>query len=141
MDESKHQAMLDYLAQYPGLDAFLRFNSVTDSAGNVSVQTVSSNTWEKRQIRGHGIKCYDFAIESMAPQDSGTSHINVDQMQMAQDFMDWIDEQNRIRNFPDFAGRKVLSIENLQNMPNLAGVNAAGNVAKYMFQCRVRYYE
>ena len=28
--DNKHQAMLDYLAKYPGLDAFLRFNSVTD---------------------------------------------------------------------------------------------------------------
>ena len=139
--DNKHQAMLDYLAKYPGLDAFLRFNSVTDKLGNVSVQTVYSGEWEKRYIGGHGIKQYDFAIVSMAPQDPGTSSVNAEQMQEAQKFMEWIDEQRRARNFPDFEGCKVLSIENLQNMPNLAGVNAAGNVAKYMFQYRVRYYE
>ena len=139
--DSKHQAMLDYLAKYPGLDAFLRFNSVTDKLGNVSVQTVSSNEWEKHYIRGHGIKRYDFAVVSMAPQDPGTSSVNAEQMQEAQKFMEWIDQQRKARNFPDFEGCKVLSIKNLQNMPNLAGVNAAGNVAKYMFQCRVRYYE
>lgn len=139
--DNKHQAMLDYLAKYPGLDAFLRFNSVTDKLGNVSVQTVSSNEWEKRYIGGHGIKRYDFAVVSMAPQDPGTSSVNAEQMQEAQKFMEWIDQQRKARNFPDFDGCKVLSIENLQNMPNLAGVNAAGNVAKYMFQCRVRYYE
>lgn len=139
--DNKHQAMLDYLAKYPGLDAFLRFNSVTDKLGNVSVQTVYSGEWEKRYIGGHGIKRYDFAVVSMAPQDPGTSSVNADQMQYAQKFMKWIDQQRRARNFPDFEGCKVLSIENLQNMPNLAGVNSAGNVAKYMFQCRVRYYE
>lgn len=139
--DNKHQAMLDYLAKYPGLDAFLRFNSVTDKLGNVSVQTVYSNEWEKRYIGGHGIKRYDFAVVSMAPQDPGTSSVNADQMQEAQKFMEWIDQQRKARNFPEFKGCKVLSIENLQNMPNLAGVNAAGNVAKYVIQCRVRYYE
>lgn len=139
--DSKHEAMLDYLEKYPGLDAFLRFNSVTDELGNISVQTVYSNEWEKRYIGGHGIKRYDFAIVSMAPQDPGTSHANADRMQEAQNFMEWIDEQRKARNFPDFKGCRVLSIENLQNMPNLAGVNAAGNVAKYIIQCRVRYYE
>lgn len=139
--DSKHRAMLDYLAQYPKMDAFLRFNSVTDKLGNISVQTVSGSQWERRYVGGHGIKRYDFAVVSMAPQDPGTSAVNAEQMQLAQDFMDWIDQQKRERNFPEFEGCKVLSIENLQNMPNLAGVNAAGNVAKYMFQCRVRYYE
>lgn len=139
--DSKHKAMLDYLTQYPGLDAFLRFNSIPDSAGNISVQTVNSSTWERRYVGGHGIRRYDFAIVSTAPQDSGTSYVNVDQLQAAQDFMDWIDQQRKARNFPDFKGCQVLSIENLQNMPDLAGVNAAGNTAKYMFQCRVRYYE
>lgn len=139
--DSKHEAMLAYLSKYPGWGAFLRFNSVTDELGNVSVQTAYSNQWEKRYIVGHGIKRYDFAIVSMAPQDPGTSHANADRMQEAQNFMEWIDEQQRARNFPDFEGCKVLSIENLQNMPNLAGVNTAGNVAKYIIQCRVRYYE
>ncbi len=139
--DSKHKAMLDYLTQYPGLDAFLRFNSIPDSAGNISIQTVNSNSWERRYVGGHGIRRYDFAIVSTAPQDSGTSYVNVEQIQAAQDFMAWIDEQRKARKFPHFEGCKVLSIENLQNMPDLAGVNAAGNTAKYMFQCRVRYYE
>ena len=139
--DSEHEAMLKYLSKYPGWGAFLRFNSATDELGNISVQTVYSNQWEKRYIGGHGVKRYDFAIVSMAPQDPGRSAVNAKQMQEAQNFMEWIDEQQKARNFPDFEGCKVLSIENLQNMPNLAGVNTAGNVAKYIIQCRVRYYE
>lgn len=77
----------------------------------------------------------------MLPQDEGTTQKNAEQAQTVQSFMDWIDEQNRARKFPFFEGCDVLSIENLQNMPNLAGVNEAGTVAKYMFQVRVRYYQ
>ena len=77
----------------------------------------------------------------MGQQDSaGTSDINASQMFNVDKFMAWIDEQNFKRNFPAFEGAKVIRIENLQNQPNFAGVNEAGNVAKYMFQVRVKYY-
>lgn len=138
---SKNEAMVEYLKQYPGLQSFLHFNAITAQTGNTCVQTVYGDAWEKRQLRGHGIKRYDFALVSMVPQDPGTSNANVEQMDNAHAFMDWIEAQNKARNFPNFNGCQVLSIENLQNMPNQAGVNASGSVAKLMCQCRVRYYE
>lgn len=136
----KNKEILAFLEQCPVVKSFLYFNSSTDKAGRVSVETVYSDVWEKRFIRDVGIKVYEFAVVQMLPQDQGTSLLNVEQTKTVQTFMDWIDEQNRRRNFPKFEGCRVLSIENLQNMPNLAGVNEAGTVAKYMFQVRVRYY-
>lgn len=139
--DNKNLAMLEYLSAYPAIQSFLYFNSITNELGNTSVQTVYSEAWERRYMGGHGIKQYDFAIVYMAQQDPGTSFNNAEEMQGVQEFMDWIDAQNKARNFPKFEGTRVMSIENLQNMPNLAEVNEAGNVAKYMFQCRIRYYE
>ena len=137
---NKNKEILEFLEKCPAVKSFLYFNSATDKAGRVSIETVYSDVWEKRFIRDVGIKVYEFAVVQMLPQDQGTSDINAEQAQSVQDFMDWIDEQNRSRNFPKVQGCKVLSIENLQNMPNLAGVNEAGTVARYMFQVRVRYY-
>lgn len=139
--DNKNTAMLEYLRQYPGLQSFLFFNSMVDQIGNTSVQTVSGETWEKKYVRGHGIKQWDFAVAKIAQADTGTSDINADETQAVQDFMDWIDEQNKAGNFPDFSPSKVLSIQNLQNMPNFAGIDNNEGTAKYMFQCRVRYYE
>lgn len=139
--DNKNTAMLEYLRQYPGLQSFLFFNSMVDQIGNTAVQTVYGETWEKEYIRGHGIKQWDFAVVKIAQADTGTSDINADETQAVQDFMDWIDEQNEIGNFPDFSPGKVLSIQNLQNMPNFAGIDNNEGTAKYMFQCRVRYYE
>lgn len=136
---SKHEAMVEYLKQYPGLSFFLYFNTSMNTAGDISIQTVYSDEWEEQDITGHGTKRYDFAITFMALQDTGTSLNNVKKMEDAQAFMDWIREQDEQKNFPDFEGCEVYSIENLQNMPNLAAAN--NHVAKYMFQCRVRYYE
>lgn len=137
----KNKSILEYLEQCPAVKSFLYFNSATERPGRVSVETVYSEAWEERHIRGHGIRQYDFAVVQMLPQDEGTTQKNAEQAQTVQSFMDWIDEQNRARKFPLFEGCDVLSIENLQNMPNLAGVNEAGTVAKYMFQVRVRYYQ
>ena len=139
--DNKNTAMLEYLRQYPGLQSFLFFNSMVDQIGNTAVQTVYGETWEKKYVRGHGIKQWDFAVVKIAQADTGTSDINADETQAVQDFMDWIDEQNKAGNFPDFSPSKVLSIQNLQNMPNFAGIDNNEGTAKYMFQCRVRYYE
>ena len=139
--DNKNTAMLVYLRQYPGSQSFLYFNSMVDQIGNTAVQTVYGETWEKKFVRGHGIKQWDFAVVKIAQADTGTSDINADETQAVQDFMDWIDAQNKSQNFPVFDGCKILSIENLQNMPNFAGIDNNEGAAKYMFQCRVRYYE
>lgn len=139
--DNKNIAMLNYLRQYPGLQSFLYFNSMVDQIGNTAVQTVYGETWEKKYVRGHGIKQWDFAVVKIAQADTGTSDINADETQAVQDFMDWIDAQNKAKNFPTFDGCEILSIENLQNMPNFAGIDKNEGTAKYMFQCRVRYYE
>lgn len=139
--DNKNIAMLEYLRQYPGLQSFLYFNSMVDQIGNTAVQTVYGETWETKYVRGHGIKQWDFAVVKIAQADTGTSDINADETQAVQDFMDWIDEQNRLKNFPDFSPNRVISIENLQNMPNFAGIDNNEGAAKYIFQCRVRYYQ
>lgn len=139
--DNKNTAMLNYLRQYPGLQSFLYFNSMVDQIGNTAVQTVYGEAWEKKYVRNHGIKQWDFAVVKIAQADTGTSDINADETQAVQDFMDWIDAQNKSQNFPVFDGCKILSIENLQNMPNFAGIDNNEGAAKYMFQCRVRYYE
>lgn len=139
--DNKNTAMLAYLRQYPGLQSFLYFNSMVDQIGNTAVQTVYGEAWEKKYVRNHGIKQWDFAVVKIAQADTGTSDINADETQAVQDFMDWIDAQNKSQNFPVFDGCKILSVENLQNMPNFAGIDNNEGAAKYMFQCRVRYYE
>lgn len=140
MAVNRHEAMWTYLMQYPELYTYLKFNTVEDIPEEASMATSYSETWEKRYLHGHGVKRYDFAVIIIAPYDTGTSQLNINELFNVQKFMSWIDEQNKNKNFPDFGeDAKILSIENLQNMPSLAGVNSDSAVAKYMFQCRVRY--
>ena len=54
----------------------------------------------------------------------------------------WIEGQNQQKIYPDFGNNcRIEKIEVLQNMPNLAGINAKAGLAKYMIQGRVVYME
>ena len=138
--ENYNNAIVDFIRQYPELESFPYFNTSTETVGNTSIVTSYGSAWEKKYLHGHGVKTYDFSLIYMGRQDSsGTTDNNAVEMFNADKFMAWVDEQNQKKNLPNFANAKVLSIENLQNQPNFAGVNEAGDVAKYMMQVRIRY--
>lgn len=135
---NKHKVVLDYLSNYPDIKSFLYFNTSLEELNHTSVNTITSDYFEQKYLRG-GIKNYDFAITFIGQYDTGTSDVNVNQIFDLEKFMLWIDEQNKNKNFPEFEDREVISIENLQNEPSFSGINETGNLAKYMFQIRIKY--
>lgn len=139
---NKHEAMLEYLKQYPSITSFLYFNAISEAVNETAFNPIYSQEVIKQYTSGDTIRKYDFAIVQMLIYDAdGTSTVNTDAMFDVEQFMSWITEQNKNKAFPDFGeNRTVLSIENLQNMPNLAQTTET-DVAKYMFQCSVKYLE
>lgn len=135
---NKHKVVLDYLSNYPDIKSFLYFNTNVEELNHTSVNTITSDYFEQKYLRG-GIKNYDFAVTFIGQYDTGTSDININQIFDLEKFMLWIDEQNKNKNFPEFEDGEVISIENLQNEPSFSGINETGNLAKYMFQIRIKY--
>ena len=135
---NKHKVVLDYLSNYPDIKSFLYFNTSLEELNHTSVNTITSDYFEQKYLRG-GIKNYDFAVTFIGQYDTGTSDININQIFDLEKFMLWIDEQNKNKNFPEFQDGEVISIENLQNEPSFSGINETGNLAKYMFQIRIKY--
>ena len=139
---TKYEGLVTFLKQYPPLNEILYFNKTQEIADTSSVNTVYSDYAVQEYTCGNSDREFVFAIKQMKQYDSaGTSGINRQTMEEVQAFMDWIDEQNKKRNFPQFPDNCfVYKIENLQNMPEIAGTNDQG-LAEYMFQCRVCYTE
>lgn len=139
---TKYEGLVTFLKQYPPLNEILYFNNTQEIADTSSVNTVYSDYAVQEYTCGNSDREFVFAIKQMKQYDSaGTSGINRQTMEEVQAFMDWIDEQNKKRNFPKFPDNCfVYKIENLQNMPEIAGTNDQG-LAEYMFQCRVCYTE
>lgn len=141
---TKHDAIKDFfepkVLELAG--DLLGFNFSPDSPDAISLLTNYSDKIRKKYIRIGAEKEYGFTI--IITKDYSISHddLNLEAMNFAQAFMEWLDNQNREKKFPDFGPQcQVKKMENLQNMPNLAGVNPDTNTARYMMQCRVIYYE
>lgn len=141
---SLHEAVKEYLEpEIIELAASrLDFNFSAESPDSFAIVTRYSGKLVREFITGAREKEYGFAVIIVKQYSTDTDDINLEAMDFAQGFMDWLDEQNRQKQFPDFGpDREVLEVENLQNMPNLAGVNAEEGLARYQVQGRIRYLE
>lgn len=141
---TKHDAMVAYMS--PKVEELagrlLNFNVSPGEEGNISFLTNYSDKIKKKYIRCGADKEYGFSVVITRTFSEETDDLNLDAMNFAQGFMDWIDEQDKKRNYPDFGEKcQVKRIENLQNMPNLASVDWDNMIAQYMLQCRVLYFE
>ena len=61
---NKNKEILEFLEKCPAVKSFLYFNSATDKAGRVSIETVYSDVWEKRFIRDARIKAQAMSTQS-----------------------------------------------------------------------------
>lgn len=140
---TKHEAMIAYIS--PVIEkltgATTTFNFANDAPGSVSFLTSYSGKVLKRYVR-MADKEYGFSVIFTWYYSPDMDSTNVEAMNMAQKLMDWIEEQDREGNYPDFGDScQMKKIEVLQNMPDLATVDLENNLAQYMVQCRVIYFE
>lgn len=140
---TKHEVMKNYVEEkvVELSDRLVSFNFSDDSIDGVSFLTNYSGKTVKKYVRAAD-KEYGFTILMTWHFSTETDDLNLQAMNFAQEFMDWIEKQNKTKNFPDFGEKcQVKKIENLQNMPNLAAVDWENMKAQYMIQCRVLYFE
>lgn len=141
---SKHDAVKGYFE--PVVEELagnlLNFNFSPESADSISLITNYSDKVRKRYITGETQKEYGFSIIIVKAYSSNQDDLNLEAMNFTQAFMDWLDEQDKKKIYPDFGEKCVIEkMENLQNMPNLSGVNYEAGLARYMIQVRIVYRE
>lgn len=120
----------------------LNFNFSLECTDSIGLVTNYADKTVKEFINGDARKAYGFSILITKSYSTYSDDLNLEAMNFAQTFMDWLDEQNCKKEYPDFGSNcEVEKIEVLQNMPNLAGVNAEEGTARYMVQCRILHIE
>lgn len=140
---TKHDAMKAYfepkIVELTGISS--GFNYSPDTEGSASLVTNYSGKVVKKYVRA-AEKEYGFSIIIVKPFSPYGDDLNLVAMNFAQALMDWIEEQNRKENFPEFPENcQIKKIETLQNMPNLSGINEEQCLASYMIHGRVVYFE
>lgn len=140
---TKHDAMYAFFSPKIEelLENVLKFNFSAESKDTVAFTTQYSDKIRRRFVRA-AEKEYGFAIVITKSYSIEDDDLNLQAMNFAQAFMDWVDEQDKKKNYPEFPENcQIIKLETLQNMPNLAGINVKEGLARYMLQCRLIYHE
>ena len=138
--DNKNDAVWKWLFQNEQIKR-LYFNFSDTENGNVVIATTAGNNALKTYVDGSKLKAYDFSLIQYLPLNTVdvNSNENAEIMFDAEQLMGWVEEQNKIRNFPYFPNNSVTKVENLHNMPNVAGMD--DTKAKYLFGVRITYLE
>ena len=141
---SKHDAVKAYFVSKVKelAGSMLNFNFSPESPNSISLLTNYSDKVRKKYITGDALKEYGFSIIIVKEYSSESDDLNLEAMNFAQTFMEWLEDQNEKKEYPDFGENCTIEkMENLQNMPNLSGVNYEAGLARYMIQVRIIYTE
>lgn len=137
----KNNALQEWLSASPyATDIYFNFSPA--EAGVTNVATVSGDKVLQWYMGGYAKKSYDFGvIQYLAVNtDIPNSTDNTGAMTRVEAFMNWVTEQDKLHNYPDFGeGAEIYRVEVLNSRPIVAGQD--DEVAKYQFECRVTYIE
>ena len=127
----------EWLLGYTPLNNWIYFNATPFIVGSTTVNSISGARVTKEFVDGSKRKEILFAVDFIGTYDaSGTSDVNMDTMQEAENFANWIETQT---TFPDFGSDCTIEkIEVLTSTPN-AYVNESQGLAKYQFQAKITY--
>lgn len=141
---TKHEAVKAYFEdQIQEMVGSLGFNYSPEDAEIVAIIPQYSDRNVRTYITGDTQRAYGFAFIIVRPYSTEPIDLlNMEAMNLGQAFMEWIEAQNAVQDYPDFgAGCEIEQMEVLQNMPNLSSVNAEEGLARYMIQGRIIYRE
>lgn len=147
MSVDKNQAMVDYLSQCPSLKPYkLYFNFGVAADNNKQLVTNAIDVvTNKNYIDGSVGKRYSLTIIDFKSvgynaivKQPGFVDENVSEMLEVQAIIDWIDEQNALRNFPNFGPEcDIDDISTNRNAPELQTVDTTVTPALAQYGVRI----
>lgn len=142
---NKVQAIMDLISTCPlvGYDAYFNFLDETHTDNNTSLMTDGYGHLVKKYVDGDKLKKFQCVIRQVKPHSrySNTGE-NVEQMQIVQEFLDWINQTGKAEIFPDFGEKcevQAMGTPEGVDYPMLAGVYEG--TAIYSFPFEITYIE
>lgn len=133
MSIDKNKAVLTFLADCPQIkDNPLYFNFINAKDNhNQMLPMANDKALERKYVDGSQKRRYSFTLltfksitELALVQEEDISNENIDDMLDAQGLIDWIDEQNEARHYPNFGEKCIIEeISTTTDNPRFEGVN------------------
>lgn len=153
MATNKNQAVIDYIITCPTiLNSPLYFNFINAKDDTNQLFTESTDTYTNKPfIDGSVEKLYTFTIityksaaDIAVVKQSGYENENLSDMSDIQNLIDWITEQNDVRNFPDFGEDCIIdSISTTTEQPKFEGIDEqiSPPLAVYSTSIQIKYID
>lgn len=149
----KNQAVIDFLLTCPVIQSnplFFNFLNAKDDSKQL-VSFANEKSMNVKFIDGSERKRFTFSIvdyKSVAydaiAKIGGYVDENVQEIMEVQSIIDWITEQNEIRNYPNFGSDMIIEeMKTLTENPNLNGVDTSVTpaLAKYSMSIQIDYID
>lgn len=149
----KNQAVIDYLLTCPSIASNpVFFNAIQAKDNTKEIVTMANDrAMQTPYIDGSVLKRYTFTIVDFRSITynalvtvPGYTNENVEDMLDVQGVIDWIEEQNDDRNFPNFGSDcEIDSIRTATDNPNLNGLDTTVTpvLAKYSIAVQIDYLD
>lgn len=130
----------DWLKLYKPLNNWIYFNATPDIDGTVAMNSVAGDRVIKRFVDGSKQKEVLFAIDMISLYDNtGTSDINMKNLDEVDNFIEWLELQDKEKNYPTFNDYTIIDkLEVLNSTPTIL-INTQDMLSKYQFQVRISY--
>lgn len=149
----KNQAVIDYMLQCPQINEnalYFNFGEAKDNNKQIITQG-NDKAMNKPYIDGSVLKRYTFtlfdfrSIAALAvPKGFAYTSENVEEILDVQSIIDWIAEQEKLRNYPNFGEDCVIEeIKAITDNPNLNGIDTSVSpaLARYSISIQIQYLD
>ena len=127
---TKHQVMLKFIQTCPMIKdnpLFFNFGKVENNAHQANMRS-DDVSLHRPYIDGTELKRYTFHIDSFKsvaynPVIPGLPDENMEDFEEVQSLIDWINEQEELKNYPAFENCIIDKMRSLSTKPELVGVD------------------
>lgn len=133
MSVDKNKAVIDYLLQCQDIyNSPLYFNLIDAKDNTIQILTTAEDkAMSHPYIDGSVLKRYTFNLitfKSISDLEivkaEGYDNENVDELKDVQKLLDWVVNQDDLRNYPDFGDKCIVdSVNTTTDTPNFNGIN------------------
>lgn len=153
MTVDKNQAVIDYIITCPTIqNSPLYFNFINAKNDTNQFLTIANDFYtNKNYVDGSVERRYDFTIVTFksatdiaVPKSIGLENENVSDMATIQSLIDWIREQEELRNYPNFGEDcEIDEILTTTETPRFDGINeqVSPPLAVYSVTIQIKYID
>ena len=142
LPKNKYEQIIKWMQEYTPLkNEWVFFNVSVAESGFKGVNSVQNSRELETFIDGSRRVEFLFSLNIGEEFDSTTTNNNLDALQEFENFSMWVEQQNKIKNFPSFEDNEIVeSVEVLETVPMIS-VDSQRSIAKLQGEFKVTFLE